>query len=62
MEIRDGLVGSIGNTPLVKLRCASEMTGCTPIGSSVLRPVAAWPRNLMSDLKSDDVGDFGRGD
>jgi cysteine synthase A len=27
-EIRDGFVGAIGNTPLIRLRKASEMTGC----------------------------------
>ncbi len=29
MQIRDGFVGAIGNTPLIKLRRASEITGCT---------------------------------
>jgi cysteine synthase len=29
VDVRDGLCGSIGNTPLVKLRKASELTGCT---------------------------------
>ena len=28
MDIRDGFIGSIGNTPLIKLRRASEATGC----------------------------------
>jgi cysteine synthase len=28
MEIRDGFVGGIGNTPLIRLRAASELTGC----------------------------------
>ena len=34
MDIRDGFVGSIGNTPLVKLRRASEETGCTILGKA----------------------------
>jgi cysteine synthase len=39
MEIRDGFAGSVGNTPLIKLRCASEMTGCTILGKAeVLNP------------------------
>ena len=29
MEIRDGLVGAIGNTPLIRLRGASRLTGHT---------------------------------
>ena len=28
MQTRDGFVGSIGNTPLIRLQKASEMTGC----------------------------------
>jgi cysteine synthase len=34
MDIRDGFVGSVGNTPLIKLRRASEMTGCTVLGKA----------------------------
>ncbi len=34
MTIGDGLVGSIGNTPLIKLRKASELTGCTILGKA----------------------------
>ena len=34
MTIRDGLVNSIGNTPLIKLRKASELTGCTILGKA----------------------------
>src|SRR5215212_9473606 len=29
MPVRDGIVEAIGNTPLIKLRHASEATGCT---------------------------------
>src|ERR1700724_3705940 len=29
MDIRDGFIDTIGNTPLIKLRRASETTGCT---------------------------------
>ncbi len=34
MEIRDGFVDSIGNTPLIRLRRASEETGCTILGKA----------------------------
>jgi cysteine synthase len=34
MQIRDGFVGTIGNTPLIKLRRASEETGCTILGKA----------------------------
>ena len=34
MDIRDGFVDSIGNTPLIKLRKASEETGCTILGKA----------------------------
>lgn len=32
--IRDGLLDTIGNTPLIKLRKASEQTGCTILGKA----------------------------
>ena len=34
MKIRDGFVDSVGNTPLIKLRKASEQTGCTILGKA----------------------------
>jgi cysteine synthase A len=34
MDIRDGFVGSVGNTPLIRLRQASEMTGCEILGKA----------------------------
>lgn len=34
MDIRDGFIGSIGNTPLIKLKKASELTGCTILGKA----------------------------
>jgi cysteine synthase A len=34
MQIRDGVVESIGHTPLIKLRRASEQTGCTILGKA----------------------------
>jgi cysteine synthase A len=34
MEIRDGFVGTIGNTPLIRLRGPSERTGCNILGKA----------------------------
>jgi cysteine synthase A len=34
MDIRDGFVSTIGNTPLIRLRRASEETGCTILGKA----------------------------
>ena len=34
MDFRDGFTGSVGNTPLIKLRKASEETGCTILGKA----------------------------
>jgi len=34
MQICDGIVEAIGNTPLIKLRRASEATGCTILGKA----------------------------
>ena len=33
-EIRDGFIGSIGNTPLLRLRGPSELTGCEILGKA----------------------------
>ena len=34
MDVRDGFIQAVGNTPLVKLRKASELTGCTVLGKA----------------------------
>jgi cysteine synthase len=34
MDIRDSILAAIGNTPLIKLRRASEETGCTILGKA----------------------------
>lgn len=34
MSIRNGLVEAIGNTPLIRLKAASEATGCTILGKA----------------------------
>jgi cysteine synthase A len=34
MDVRDGFLDSIGNTPLIRLRLASEETGCTILGKA----------------------------
>src|SRR3954465_2385656 len=34
MDVRDGFIETIGNTPLIKLRKVSEETGCTILGKA----------------------------
>ncbi|HEX6363901.1 MAG TPA: cysteine synthase A [Albitalea sp.] len=34
MDVRDGFVEAVGNTPLIRLRRASELTGCTILGKA----------------------------
>ena len=34
MDTRDGFVGTIGRTPLIRLRAASEATGCEILGKA----------------------------
>ena len=34
MDVRDGLIGAIGRTPLIRLRGASELTGCEILGKA----------------------------
>src|SRR5436853_2266392 len=37
MQVRDGIVEAIGNTPLIKLQRVSEQTGCTMLGKAEFR-------------------------
>ena len=34
MEIHEGFIDAIGNTPLIKLKAASDLTGCTIFGKA----------------------------
>jgi cysteine synthase A len=34
MQVRDGFIGTIGNTPLIRLKRASETTGCEILGKA----------------------------
>src|SRR5690606_5614016 len=34
MSIREGFAGSVGNTPLIRLRAVSEETGCEILGKA----------------------------
>ena len=34
MDIKDGLVGAIGNTPLIRMHSLSEETGCEILGKA----------------------------
>ena len=34
MQTSEGIVGAIGNTPLITLKRASELTGCTILGKA----------------------------
>ncbi|RMF12471.1 MAG: pyridoxal-phosphate dependent enzyme, partial [Alphaproteobacteria bacterium] len=34
MDVKDGFIGTIGNTPLIRLRKISEETGCNILGKA----------------------------
>lgn len=34
MDIKDGFIGTVGNTPLIRLNCLSEETGCEILGKA----------------------------
>src|SRR5438270_9778672 len=34
MQVRNGIVDAIGNTPLIRLKQASELTGCSILGKA----------------------------
>ena len=55
MNIRDGFIGMVGNTPLIKLQRPSEEIGCPPrLGSS--DEITKWKNLLSSRLRQDDIG------
>jgi cysteine synthase len=59
MDVRDGFVGSVGNTPLIKLRRASEMTGCTIRGKAeFLNPGGSVKDRAALYVIKDDRGRF----
>jgi cysteine synthase len=64
MEVRDGTVDAIGNTPLIKLERASAATGCTILGKAeFLNPgqsVKDRPARQII-LEAERRGDIGKG-
>jgi len=49
-RIRDGFVGAVGNTPLIRLRGASQLTGCNILGKAeFLKPggLGEGPRRAL---------------
>ncbi|MFC4351320.1 cysteine synthase A [Fodinicurvata halophila] len=60
MQIRDGFIGTIGETPLIRLRRASEETGCTILGKAEflnpggsVKDRAAWA--IVKDAENKDL-------
>ena len=64
MQVRDGTVEAIGNTPLIKLKRASAATGCTILGKAeFLNPgqsVKDRPAKQII-LEAEKRGDIGKG-
>ena len=64
MQVRDGIVESIGNTPLIKLERASAATGCTILGKAeFMNPggsVKDRPARQMI-LEAEERGELGPG-
>jgi cysteine synthase A len=64
MQVRDGTVAAIGNTPLIKLERASAATGCTILGKAeFLNPgqsVKDRPARQII-LEAEKRGDIGKG-
>ena len=63
MDVRDGLVGAIGHTPLLRLRHASELTGCEILGKAeFLNPGGSVKdrAGLYLILDAEERGEIGR--
>src|SRR5262245_7851195 len=64
MQIRDGIMEAIGNTPLIKLERASAATGCTILGKAEFmnpgQSVKDRPARQMI-LEAEERGEIGQG-
>lgn len=64
MDIRDSVLTAIGNTPLIKLRRASEQTGCTILGKAeFMNPGASVKDRAALGIITDaiDRGELSKG-
>ena len=64
MEVKDSVLAAIGNTPLIKLRRASEETGCTILGKAeFMNPGASVKDRAALGIITDaiDRGDLRKG-
>ena len=64
METRDSVLAAIGNTPLIKLRRASEQTGCTILGKAeFMNPGASVKDRAALGIITDAInrGELSRG-
>ena len=64
MDIQDSVLAAIGNTPLIKLRRASEETGCTILGKAeFMNPGHSVKDRAALGIVSDaiDKGELRRG-
>lgn len=58
MQIRETILDAIGNTPLIKLRRASEETGCTILGKAeFLNPGQSVKDRAALGIVTDAIGD-----
>src|SRR5256886_707658 len=64
MQVRDGIVEAIGNTPLIKLKRVSEQTGCTILGKAeFMNPGQSVKDRAGREmiLQAEKRGEIGRG-
>ncbi|KAI5798981.1 tryptophan synthase beta subunit-like PLP-dependent enzyme [Geopyxis carbonaria] len=47
-DIRDGVEGCIGNTPLIRIRCLSEATGCEILGKAEFLNPGGSPKDRVA--------------
>ena len=57
MDVNDSVLAAIGNTPLIKLRRASEETGCTILGKAeFMNPGASVKDRAALGIITDAIG------
>src|ERR1700749_2511752 len=60
MNVRSGFIDSIGNTPLIKLRAASEATGCDIYGKAEFLNPGGWVKDRPALAIIEDAEKHGK--
>lgn len=58
--IKDGVVGAVGDTPLIRIGCLSELTGCDILGKAEFQGVCGSIKDRPARTLIQDAIDSGK--